>query len=763
MSGNPAADRTDSTLPRQPRFDPRALRRVLGSCSSGAQTGRSATRRTLPILLFVLVLVPSRARAQAPGAEEFAQGEAALQAGDAWRARGLFERAVRQGYPAGPGYRAVADAYLALDNRLFYARDALERALAARPDDVAGWYLLADINLQLDGGDADARARRAFHEVFRLDPDYRDAWQRWERLYLDPSDLERAADLLDDHLEAEYDPQLALRRIDVLYDVDDVEGAWQEIERFRRRVKDERYLAELSYYAGVVQAARGEPAAGGAYYFNGIGFARELDDLDPYYRDVDPLLSPAERSRWATLALAERIEFLLGWWNARDPLPFGEVNERWVEQQRRIRVARRLFRWRKPIQKETLTALGGEDLGLPAIEVRLDGRPLDDRGAFFLRHGDPDDRADVGPDECGFWYYDREGLPEDGSIAFNFQRGGAYAGNDCVFTTLPSTGKGLQHFAPGVGGLSQHDRLRVRERTLADLETGLATDSYRFEIPDRIPVDVAPATFAFDRSATELVLYFAVPLPEMEVEGDHSRYRKGLVVYDADWNEVARRMEEIDAVLTRLPEPEGAEGGDWFLVDLFRVQIAPGAYHYALQVEDLQGEGVGVEKGDLRVQRFSPLGLSLSDLVLSAGVIEGGNVPRFRRYGRTIVPLPSQRFLRNQPLYLYLETYNLQPDENGMLDFRIEYTIRARDLDQGAVRRFFGSLADLAGIRSEPEAVTLSFDRQAPLPAGAVWPESVSFDTAALPAGDYTLEVTVIDHAFHDRTAVRSVRFSIGD
>ena len=697
-----------------------------------------------------------------------------MSAGDAWSARGHFERALREGYPKGPGNRALAQAYLELDNRLFYARDALERALAADPDDIETWYLLADVNLRLDGGDADGRSRRAFYEVFRLDPFFRDAWERWGRLYLDPSDQREVADILEARLRREYDPEAALRRIDVLFDGGFEGDAWAEIERFRGRIKEERYLARLSYYAGVVEAARGDERAGAGYYFNGIAFAGAKQDLEPYFEDLAPLLSAEERRAWEEASVERRRELLLGWWNARDPLPLSNVNERWVEQQRRIRIARETFRWRKPITKEKLVELGGTDLGMPSIAIRLDGRPLDDRGAFFLRHGEPEDRADPRTDECGFWHYDRDELP-GGGFAVNFRDGGAspgfsadatsgpvFRGNDCTFSTLPTTPRGLQHFAPGAGGLAPWDRPRVQNETREQAAIGLATDSYAFPFEHRIPLETDPATFSRFRADTDLSLYFAVPLPEMEVREDRSRYRKGLVLYDSRWNEITRWSEEMDAVLTRVPDANDG-GATWYLVDLFRVRIVPGTYHYALQVDDLQGEGVGVRKGTLRVPRYSATGLELSDLVLSAEVADARRVPRFERYGRTIVPLPPRRFLRSQPLYLYFESYNLQREAADQMSFRVEYTIRAEKLDRSAVERFFGGLKGLVGIREEPESVTLSFERSVPHPGRGVWPEHVSFDTGALPAGRYTLEVEVTDHAFYDRSARRSATFSIVD
>lgn len=705
--------------------------------------------------------------AQNQGTVAFSAGREALARGDAWKAREHFERALHAGYPEAPGYRALAEAWLSLDNRLFYAREALERALAADPDDVESWYRLADVNLRLDGGDADIRARAAFQELFRRDPLYRDAWERWSELYLDPEDLRTVAAILGKRIEREYDPVIALRRIDVLYDVGESAKAWEAIAEFRRRVKEEAYLSQLSHLAGVVLAALERDEEGASYYFNGLAFARTSEDLDRYWRDIAAVAGRDERARWEAGDIELRRELLQGWWRARDPLPFSEVNERWVEQMRRIRVARDLFRWKKPVVKEKLLTPGGSDLGLPSIEIRLDGRPLDDRGAIYLRHGDPDDRADPGRGECGFWLYQRDSLPRDGEIAFNFRRGdGVFQGNDCVFSTVPTTPKGLEYFARGIGGLEPWDRPRVVDETRANLAVGLSTDSYRFEIENRIDLDVAPVNFSHLRGRTDVTLYFALPLPAIGHRGDRTRYRKGLVLYDDRWREVARESTEMDAVVARLGGDDAwadNESGEWFLVDLFRMRVQPGNYRYALQVDDLQGEGVGVIRGELRVRRFPPTALAISDPALSAGVLQGGDVPRFQRYGRTIVPLPSKRFLRSQPLFLYYEVYNLQPNDRGNVSFRVDYTIRAERLERSAVERFFSGLAGLVGVRTEPNAVTLSFEREAPHPWSGVWPEHLSFETRALEPGVYALEVVVTDHAFHDRQARESATFTIVD
>ncbi len=727
----------------------------------------SASRVLLVVLALEIGGGIDGAQAQSAAERNFSAGEDFLKGGDAWRARELFERALRDGYPEGPGYSALADAWLALDNRLFYARDALERSLEADPDDLDNWMRLAHVNLELEGGDADPRARRALHEVLRREPLHDEAYRLWSRMYLVPDDSRALAAEFARSLETAYDPKLALRRIDVLADAGQLEEARQAIEEFRRRVRQERYLARLSYHAGVVLAALGETRSGAAYYFNGLGFARTVEDLDPYYRDVEPLLAEAERQAFERAPFARRRAFLTGWWNARDPLPFSEVNERWVAQLERNRLARAAYQWKKPVSKSKLVALGGRDSGLPAVDVELDGRALDDRGAFFLRHGRPEETDGVGAQECGFWLYRNEAFGADGEVAVNFTSGpgsimgtrGQFFGNDCNFTTIPRTARALEYFAPW--GLAGTDLLRAQEKALDDFEQGLSTDTYEHRVEDVIPLEDLPAGFSAFRRGTDLLLFFSIPLSSVEIEKDQYRYRKGLVLYDDQWNELLRRVEEADAVVARVPEADGRS--EYYLVDMFQLRMAPGAYRFALQVDDLQGDGIGVVKGPLRVRRFSATGLELSDLVLSSEAIRGVPPPRFARHGIPVVALPTRSFLRDQPVGLYFETYHLSPGRGREIRFRVDYTIRAEKLDRSAIERFFGGLRGLVGVHEDLDAITLSFERTIPWSAGAVWPERLSLDASALEPGTYSLEVAVTDHNLYDRQVQAETSFRIVD
>lgn len=377
-----------------------------------------------------------------------------------------------------------------------------------------------------------------------------------------------------------------------------------------------------------------------------------------------------------------------------------------------------------------------------------------------MRHGKPDAQGDVGLDECGFWYYRRVEEGEQKSFAVNFRRPRSFGeraeflGNDCIYSDLPTTAAGRAHFAPG--GLRPWDVDRVIDRIGRDLSLALSSDSYAFEPVARLPVDLAPANFALPGAETELVVYFATPM----TDSGGARYRKGLAIYDQGWREITRRVEEMAYVTGVRPaaKPASAES---FILDLFRVRMLPGTYHFALQIDDRESGAVGIWKGQVDVRDFADGALGLSDVVLAAQVTTGGDNPRFNRNGHTVLPLPSRTFSRGQPLFLYYEVYNLSADEVGGSEFRVDYTMRSTKLDRGAVRRLFGAVKGLVGVSEEPEAITLSFERRGS--AGRVAAEYLSFDTQDLVPGTYTLDVTLTDRRASDRSVHQSRTFTIVD
>ncbi|CAN5792467.1 hypothetical protein BH20GEM1_BH20GEM1_13800 [soil metagenome] len=684
----------------------------------------------------------------------------------------MFERALRAGYPKAPGYRALADAYLALDHRLLNARQALERALEADPSPIEDWMLLVEINLRLGGMDAENRAREAMREIMRRDPTYEGVYGKWRRLYLDRKDARRVEAILTSQLDHSYDPEIASYLIDLLCDVRAYDRALSELDRLDRQTEPAAHAGKKSYYRGVALTALGRDEEGWRAYRQGIESARDVGDLARYFVDLAPLLTAEEREALPEWGLRRQQRFLHGWWNRRDPLPLSEVNERWVEQQRRMRFVLETFPFRKPVDLEKLTSLGATGLGVPTLALRFDDRALDDRAEVYLRHGAPDMKANdwktgMGDDECGYWYYRREGVP-GGAFAVNFARPenreiwGApdavstpslFVSNDCAFSLYPTTPMGLGHFAPGHGPVEAWELLRIREKVRKHLAVALGTESFPYRTVDRLRLEVAPATFAAIDGRTELVVYFAVPV----VSEERMRYRKGLVLYDDDWNEVARATEEMNYTLGR---EEIGSGDAAFVLDLFRVWLAPGTYHAAIQIDERDSGGLGVWVETIEVEEPEVAGVGLSDIVLAADISTVGPA-RFIRYGHVVHAFPPRAFAREQPLHFYYEIYGLGVDRTGATAFRVDYTVRADHLDRSALGRVFGALKGVVGMHDEPDGLTFSFERFGPAAEGGVWPEYLSVDPDELRPGQYTLEVEIIDHVNGDRMTHRAETFTI--
>jgi hypothetical protein len=294
---------------------------------------------------------------------------------------------------------------------------------------------------------------------------------------------------------------------------------------------------------------------------------------------------------------------------------------------------------------------------------------------------------------------------------------------------------------------------RIREEVTKDLTVALGTESFPYRTEDRLRLEVDPATFAAIDGRTELVVYFAVPI----VSEERMRYRKGLVLYDDHWNEVARATEEMNYTLAG---EEIGSGDAAFVLDLFRVWLAPGTYHAAIQIDEWDSGGLGVWVETIEVEEPAVAGVGLSDIVLAADISTAGPA-RFMRYGHVVYAFPSRAVAREQPLHFYYEIYGLGVDRTGATAFRVDYTVRADHIDRSALGRVFGALKGVVGMHDEPDGLTFSFERFGPPAEGGVWPEYLSVDPDELRPGQYTLEVEIIDHLNGDRKTHRAETFTI--
>jgi hypothetical protein len=127
----------------------------------------------------------------------------------------------------------------------------------------------------------------------------------------------------------------------------------------------------------------------------------------------------------------------------------------------------------------------------------------------------------------------------------------------------------------------------------------------------------------------------------------------------------------------------------------------------------------------------------MSSLVLASSITPASDGEVFTKNGLRIIPVPSKRFARQQPVYVYFEVYNLVPDAAGKSSFVAEYTTTLRKEKKSGAKKVFSVL----GSKTKP-ATTLAMERDA---NGTTSTEYLALDLNKAGAGDFRLSVRIKD------------------
>jgi GWxTD domain-containing protein len=178
------------------------------------------------------------------------------------------------------------------------------------------------------------------------------------------------------------------------------------------------------------------------------------------------------------------------------------------------------------------------------------------------------------------------------------------------------------------------------------------------------------------------------------------------------------------------------------------IPLRPGLYRLDLVIKDVQSGNVGVVNSRLQVPRYQDEKLEASSLIL-ADQIE--HVPakqigagQFVLGSSKVRPRLEGDFTTNDKLGIYMQVYNLKPDDKThKSSATFLYTVKKADQkgDQPAVLQFKESSGDM---KQTGDQVTI--ERLLPL--------------ATLAPGRYTLEVSATD-ALANQTISRSAEFTV--
>lgn len=549
-----------------------------------------------------------------------------------------------------------------------------------------------------------------------------------------------------------------------------------------RRAKD--YRAAEAAYIQLVSEPRGVPLAPvyqalarvyaaldvsprivEAQVWNAINAIASPVDAALVLEDVKYILSDAEWFAYQSCKTAADFQhFFRQVWTKRDPLPASRSNMRIAGHYQRLLYAEDQFAYDGPREAWRSQQKTGKPLDYPAV-YRLNDA-FNDKGLIYLRHGNPSDRVaslaeHLSPNES--WLY--RATASQPEFIFHFlSSGGGYwqlvpallhpdmlsdrahwghpflqynerQGRDLLSASVdeqieamravPSASEEAQRFLAleAAGGVASE----MQRMSQDAVDMAFTSDRHVWNASTKpLPLASTLATFRGENGQTRVDVLYAfsmaslaqhVPSTTTEVDVD-----LGLILQNMALEPVAQQRDRKRITVTQ----KATDG----ILNGFSVQVPPDRYRIAFHIQPRKTDVIGALALPHNVPDYTLPHLMVSDLVLALQVNESTDSSLFSHGNLRVVPNPSYRFRTNQPVYTYVEAYNLTFGANDETHYTIEYTITAAKERRGLLRR-----------RARPSlSLKTSYNgSEAHLP---IYNE---IDVTSVEPGDYTFTVTLTD------------------
>ena len=182
-----------------------------------------------------------------------------------------------------------------------------------------------------------------------------------------------------------------------------------------------------------------------------------------------------------------------------------------------------------------------------------------------------------------------------------------------------------------------------------------------------------PHLVAAFREADEVRVEVAYAIPKKMVgisaaEG-FVHLEEGVFLFDESWREVQRNVstayEMADAGTDSLKRR--------YLLAQHTLHVEPGTYHLAAEARDLDTKSIGTFR-EPQTFSFSDTTLAMSGLLLAARIQPLQPFPEGRE-DLEITSNPLRSYASSEPVFIYLEVYNLTQDTFGRTDYEISYRL----------------------------------------------------------------------------------------
>lgn len=497
-------------------------------------------------------------------------------------------------------------------------------------------------------------------------------------------------------------------------------------------------------------------------FYGGLNDIRDSTKIEKVFIDVKDIATKDETKQWDALrSNTEKLEFLKTFWKRRDPNPIDPVNQRLVEHYKRLNYARQNYS--KPFKPW-----------------------YDDRGVLYVRLGKPD-RVYYGKPmptikDNESWFYDN--IKTD--LFFDLVDMGGHFEIRTLFDAVERDAK-IEDVVELYNERSSYNfyyqRIALRIKTEADVRRERATDAFErsrstsadainrtqfaagilntntnlqdnlfnltyankqhfiFDVgAPHLPINCNFASFKGNKKDSRLEFYYVVPFNQLNFVpsiSETNKFSTGLklnfALFDLKYDEIMKLDRDYNITAG------GNEITSHFYIDQLDNEIPPGKYVAALEIRNNEKDRVGIYQFVVSVRDYSSDTLTVSDIEIAQYVDNTITREKFVKPKSTlkVVPNPAAGLLKNKPLTVYYEVYNLTLNNEGKSSYQISYSIKMAEGGQG----FLKAITGVFGNKQEASTSSITTKEG----KSTTEKEYIGFDISELPTGVATLEVKVKD------------------
>jgi len=497
------------------------------------------------------------------------------------------------------------------------------------------------------------------------------------------------------------------------------------------------------------------------YYWLAVDSISTKAGADLVVEDFMYIINPEEyRAVKSYKSFAELRRIIHYVWVKRNLMPAMKYNSRLIEHYQRLIVAEKNYRYdglRHKLQKSDTV----NQIKFPVWYY--ENYKFNDMGLIYIRYGEPDDRVTTfgnGVLSNISWLY-RE-RPDRGKLIFHF-----YIAPDAppgywtlkpIIATVGELEKLYEWdpvyylIAPSASRVTDRvkkmsiDRIssvsiesfksKIIEERVRDVDFAMKHDEQRFSKS----TTVLPLSFVANRFLTpdlnyEIQFAYAIPADQIfkKAGKDSLTLETGITVFDKYMKEVYKDLKDYKLIKS------GKERHIYKkkFIDKFSFKVSPDKYNIAIHCRIPKTDQVNGSRFSYTVTQKDTASLALSSLLLAYDISFKTASEKRSRENLDIIPNPSLRFSKKEPLFVYYEIYNLMKDSSG----RTRYTVVFNIKQKGGGKRTAGNIFGVLG-KTKPYTVSVKNTY-----SGKWAKESnfLSFDVSRAAKGDYTLEIVVYD------------------